>query len=552
MSQKPKSPPNRASSKPSQSPADEILESLLKEVGTEHAYSLDEESLGSATEALKKKNKKQDQDHDEEDSEVAVLGTQVHKDDGKETVFGLVTTHDFNGAESSDVESSLAETDSDPVGISLDLLDKKKFTDSPLELQDVKTSVLSEKDLESTQVGFGFGQDPSKKPKPAEETLIDLFPDRPVQSASDEPHPILKNLRPEDLLNHEPSLVQQEVGPPSQEAPSTDELSLQLDAPPPPELVSEDNKRPSLFDAGPAEIYEVKAVPKVRHTDQLLPDEALSGNTNLRNAPDIFSDATQSLQSSESEKTKNSIYKNVNLSENTIAVTGFHVKSAESLDDKVKVAIGSSGRSGQFSSWGGSAEMNLGQAENLKMAQEKILELERENEKLRIQNEELMSASEIIKERSDLLSAQLAELKNDRDGLEDSFKNEMIVLKNHLNRKDTELHKAQFKIEELESRLKFDMKKIRIRERELENRLELLRAEKNALVRNKDEQILDLRRKIDLIQMEVESYRQKCIDLNKQIESSQESFKRTTRALRLAMANLELQEEKKIPLKKVD
>ena len=549
MSQKPKSPPKITPSKISKSPADEILESLLKEVGTEHAYQLGEESLGSATEALKKKNNKPK--HDEEDSEPEVLGTQVHKDDdGKETVFGLVTTHDFVGAESNNPEDSSVESHEDPVGISLDIIDKKKFTGAPLELQDVKTSVLSEKDLEGTQIGFGFNQDAAKKQKPTEETLIDLFPDRSVESASNEPHPILKNLRPEDLLNHEPAAVPETEQIAKPDISSTDELSLQLDAPPPPPLVSEN--KPSLFDAGPAEIYEVKAIPKVRHSDQLLPDDALAGNTNLVNIPDILSDATQSLQNAESEKTKNSIYKNVNLSENTIAVTGFHIKNTENLDDKVKVAIGSSGRSGQFSSWGGSAEMNLGQAENLKMAQEKILELERENEKLRMQNEELMSASEIIKERSDLLGIQLAELKNDRDGLEDSFKNEMIVLRNHLTRKDTELHKAQFKIEELESRLKFDMKKIRIRERELENRLELLRAEKNALMRNKDEQILDLRRKIDVIQMEVESYRQKCIDLNKQIESSQESFKRTTRALRLAMANLELQEEKKTPLKKVD
>ncbi len=143
-------------------------------------------------------------------------------------------------------------------------------------------------------------------------------------------------------------------------------------------------------------------------------------------------------------------------------------------------------------------------------------------------------------------------MKHDRDSLEDSFKNEIVLLKNHLSKKDNELQKAQLKTDELESRLKFDMKKIRVRERELENRLELIRAEKNAIVKNKDEQILDLRRKMDVLQMEVESYRQKCVDLNKSLETNQESFKRTTRALRLAMANLELQEENKVPMKKAE
>ncbi len=241
-------------------------------------------------------------------------------------------------------------------------------------------------------------------------------------------------------------------------------------------------------------------------------------------------------------------------SERTLAVTGFKLREDENHEDKIKVAIGHNrpANSSGYSAWGGGSDVSLGHSENLRIAQEKILDLEKENEKLRIQNEELLSASEIIKERSDLLTAQVSEYKNDRDGLEESFKNEIALLKGHLHRKDVENQKAQIKIDDLDSRLKFDMKKIRIRERELENRLELVRAEKNALMKSKDEQILDLRRKMDVLQMEVDSYRQKCIDLNKSLEVNQDSFKRTTRALRLAMANLELQEENKISLKKVD
>ena len=151
-----------------------------------------------------------------------------------------------------------------------------------------------------------------------------------------------------------------------------------------------------------------------------------------------------------------------------------------------------------------------------------------------------------------MLTAQITEYQNDKQNLEESFKNEIALLRGHVQRKDMDLQKAQLKIDDLDSRLKFDMKKIRIRERELENRLELIRAEKNTLTKSKDDQILDLRRKMDIMQMEVDSYRQKCVDLNKNLETNQDSFKRTTRALRLAMANLELQEENKPALKKVD
>ena len=266
----------------------------------------------------------------------------------------------------------------------------------------------------------------------------------------------------------------------------------------------------------------------------------------------------------EQEKTQDIIHKQAsaesldnqsNDDERTIAVAGYNQKRKEEpLDDKVKISVGQvrgNAFSTGYASWG-SADSNLVQAENLKMAQEKILELERENEKLRQQNEDLISASEIVKERADLLNGQLLEFKNDREYLEQSFKNELSIVKKQLERKENELQKAVAKADDLDSKIKFDLKKIRVRERELENRLELVRAEKNALMKSKDEQILDLKRKLDQVQLEVESYRQKCVDLNKVIETNQDSFKRTTRALRLAMANLELQEENKAPLKKVE
>lgn len=240
--------------------------------------------------------------------------------------------------------------------------------------------------------------------------------------------------------------------------------------------------------------------------------------------------------------------------ESTVAVNGFALRESENYEDKVKVTVGQvrgPSYSSGYNSWG-NTDSNLVQAEKLRIAQDKILELEKENEKLRYQNNELISASEIVKERAELLTSQVNEFRNDRDSLEASFKSENSVLKNQLIRKEGELNKLSMKVEELESRLKFDMKKIRVRERELENRLELIRAEKNALVKSKDEQILDFRRKMDQLQLEVESYRQKCVDLNKVIESNQDSFKRTTRALRLAMANLELLDENKVTLKKAD
>lgn len=241
--------------------------------------------------------------------------------------------------------------------------------------------------------------------------------------------------------------------------------------------------------------------------------------------------------------------------EKTVAVTAFanrNKSSSSEEDDKVKVSIGtvrSSHKAGQVYT---SADATLLQAENLRIVQQRILELEKEIDHLREENEELSSAAEVVKARADELTSQMQKLEVEKKESEDSLRSEIMILKGNLQYRDQEIAKSRIKVEELESRLKLDLKKIRVRERELENRLELSRAEKNAIVRSKDEHILELKRKMDQMQSEMDSYRNKCLELNKVLESNNDSFKKTTRALRLALANLELTEEAKAQLKKVD
>ena len=136
--------------------------------------------------------------------------------------------------------------------------------------------------------------------------------------------------------------------------------------------------------------------------------------------------------------------------------------------------------------------------------------------------------------------------------MRESAQSELLILKGNLQYKENEAAKARLKVEELESRLKSDFKKIRVRERELENRLELLRAEKAAIVRSKDEYILEQKRKVDQLSQELDNYRKKCLELNKALDANQEQFKRTERALRLALTNLEPKEENIVPLKKAE
>lgn len=245
--------------------------------------------------------------------------------------------------------------------------------------------------------------------------------------------------------------------------------------------------------------------------------------------------------------------------ERTVAVEGFanrQPKAQTSVAPKISFGSLRDPRQAGGGMGGGSVyasgDATLAQAESLKLAQQRILELEKEVEKYRLENEELASAGEIIRSRSEELTSRIFALEKEKQEVSDSLQNELIIVKGTLQYKETEVGRARQKIEELEARLKSDFKKIRVRERELENRLELVKAEKTALLRAKDENILELKRKIDHLQSEMDNYRSKVLELNKTIDANQEQFKRTVRALRLALSNLEVKEENIVPLKKAD
>lgn len=236
----------------------------------------------------------------------------------------------------------------------------------------------------------------------------------------------------------------------------------------------------------------------------------------------------------------------------TVAVTAFvRKKSSDTGSIPEKVMEGHARSSVKIGQVYTSVDASLAQSETLKLAQQRILSLEKDLDRLRQENEELASAAEVVGRRSEELEAKLNQLEKERNEIQDQAQSEALILKGHLQYKEMELNKAKLKVEELEHRLKTDFKKIRTRERDLENRLELVRADRQALLQSKDEHILELQRRIDNLSSEIENYRAKLSELNRSFDMQTEQMKRTVRALRLALANLETQGEP-TPLKKAE
>ncbi len=173
------------------------------------------------------------------------------------------------------------------------------------------------------------------------------------------------------------------------------------------------------------------------------------------------------------------------------------------------------------------------------MAQQKIFDLEEEIQRLRAENEKLAAAGDTFRRRSDELAAENDMKTRKLEEARERFESEKEIIETSNKVKERENKEMKMRIAEFETRLSANLQKIRVRERELENRLELTKMESVAVVRSKDETMLELKRQIDQLSMELENYRSKGHELNRQISTNQETMRRTVKALRLALSLLE-------------
>lgn len=188
-------------------------------------------------------------------------------------------------------------------------------------------------------------------------------------------------------------------------------------------------------------------------------------------------------------------------------------------------------------------QVKLQEAESLKVAQKKIEELESAIIKLRIENERLAAAGELFQKKAEDSIAARVELEKKMRSNEDRHAEERRIINERLEQREIKLRELTSVVEDYEGRISGDIRKSRSRERELEHRLELARLERLSLVGSKDEIILDLKRQVDQLNLEIASYRKKSAEMTSVIDENQEQFRRTVRALRLALTNLEVNEQ---------
>lgn len=190
-----------------------------------------------------------------------------------------------------------------------------------------------------------------------------------------------------------------------------------------------------------------------------------------------------------------------------------------------------------------SAEAALRQSENLRVAQKRISDLEGELERVRRENESLRSAGETLRRRMDELQANAEAAELNTQEAKKIAEEERKVLRGQISSRDREISELKSRIDDAEGRLESNFRKIRVRERDLEHRIEIIKAESQSIAASKDRMILELKRQIDQITSELNHAKAQVQETFSQFKERQETARRAVRALRIALTVLEGEED---------
>ncbi len=197
-----------------------------------------------------------------------------------------------------------------------------------------------------------------------------------------------------------------------------------------------------------------------------------------------------------------------------------------------------------------SLEAALKQSEYLKVAQSKVNSLEKQIDTLKSENEVLSASAIVLKKKYEEMTAKFESLLEEQRA-KITILTEDLEHKSHvIGELEKKNHKIQSSNEEFKLLVDDKLQQVRVKERELQNRLEILQHEGDVVITSKDETILDLKKQMDQMNFELDSYKAQSKDLNQQIQNLKDQIRRGAKALRAALGALEQENIKIEELKK--
>lgn len=152
---------------------------------------------------------------------------------------------------------------------------------------------------------------------------------------------------------------------------------------------------------------------------------------------------------------------------------------------------------------------------------------------------DMLTELEVVKRREEKAREEIREVKN-------RAAEDMAVLRNDYEDRikrtgnvESEAQDLERKREEWKERVREELKRIKLKERELENKYELLKRDTQALLDSKDKHVLELKKKNDALELEMETLENRLRKGNVVLSAIDQKKKRLIETMKLAITLLE-------------
>lgn len=179
----------------------------------------------------------------------------------------------------------------------------------------------------------------------------------------------------------------------------------------------------------------------------------------------------------------------------------------------------------------------------LSYAQEELAKGEETIKRLTLQGEDLFHQIDALKKKIEAQAQELEHANRNREGELEQLRLEVKSKIDRIKFLEERLEDSADQYEKLKDRVRLDIRKIRVREKELESKLEILKKDSETLIAARENKILELKRKIDLLEFNYDTLQDKNEAEKQNVRAHEEKLERIQKVLKLAMGIIEAESE---------
>lgn len=175
----------------------------------------------------------------------------------------------------------------------------------------------------------------------------------------------------------------------------------------------------------------------------------------------------------------------------------------------------------------------------LTYAKEELEKSESVIKRLSLENEDLFHQINDLQKKNEELDSELSHASKNREGELEQLRFEVKSKIDRIRFLDDRLSDSAQQYEKLKERVRVDIRKIRVREKELESKLEIARKDAETLIAARENKILELKRKIDLLEFNYDMLQDKTELEKNNVTKANEKIERVLKVIKLAMGVIE-------------